>query len=139
MQDSVFLDTSILVYLYSETEPEKSKIAKQCTENQNAWISTQVLNELSNVLHRKFAMPYLEILSVIQELENAFLLATITHKTIKQALLLGDRYRYSYFDSLMLASSLEQGCTTIYTEDMQHSQKIESQLIIHNPFASFLL
>jgi predicted nucleic acid-binding protein len=135
MRDSIFLDTNILVYLYSETEPEKAKIAKQCAEHQNVWISTQVLNELSNVLHRKFSIPYLDILAVIQELEIDFLLATISHKTIKQALLLGDRYRYSYFDSLMLASSLEQGCTTIYTEDMQHNQEIESQLVIRNPFA----
>jgi len=71
----------------------------------------------------------------MQELEASFQITVVTPTVIKQALLLGERYRYNYFDSLMLASSLEKGCTTIYSEDMQHKQKIESQLIIYNPFS----
>lgn len=134
MPDSVFIDTNVLVYLYSETEPDKLKIAKQCIEHKNIWISTQVLNELSNVLYRKFKIPYLDILKVMQELERLFQIALVTPIVIKEALLLGDRYHYSYFDSLMLASSLEKNCTTIYSEDMQNRQIIESQLTIYNPF-----
>jgi len=134
MTDSVFLDTNVLIYQYSSTEPEKSAIAKQCGECPHVWISTQVLNEFSNVLYRKFSIPYIKILTVIQVLERQYSVAIVNAKTIKQALLLGDRYQYSYFDSLMLASALEQGCRIIYTEDMQHGQKIESQLQIKNPF-----
>jgi len=128
------MDTNVLVYLYSKNEREKSKKARQCLEHENIWISTQVLNELSNVLYRKFKIPYLDILRVMKELEVSFQITVVTPTIIKQALLLGERYHYSYFDSLMLASSLEKGCCKIYSEDMQHKQKIESQLTIFNPF-----
>ena len=43
------------------------------------------------------------------------------------------RYQYSFYDSLIIAAALEAGCKTLYSEDMQHGQRIE-QLIIKNPF-----
>lgn len=49
--------------------------------------------------------------------------------------MLGERYGYSYFDSLMLASALEQGCSILYSEDMQHGQILEGGLRIIDPFA----
>jgi predicted nucleic acid-binding protein len=35
---------------------------------------------------------------------------------------------------MMLASALENKCTEIYSEDMQHNQTIEDKLRIINPF-----
>lgn len=138
MPDKVFLDTNILVYLYSSTEVEKQKIAQMCVDqlSELGWISTQVLNELNNVLYRKFSLPYDVILSVMAEMESYFQIAVVSPSTIRQALLLGERYHYSYFDSLMLASALELGCDVLYSEDMQSGQKIEGQLQIINPFVS---
>ncbi len=72
------MDTNVLVYLYSENEPAKSKKARQCLEHENIWISTQVLNELSNVLCRKFKISYLDILNVMQELEASFQITVVT-------------------------------------------------------------
>jgi len=45
-----------------------------------------------------------------------------------------DKYQYSFWDSLMLASALENGCSVIYSEDMQHEQIIGKKLKIINPF-----
>jgi len=50
------------------------------------------------------------------------------------ALALKDRYGYSYFDSLMLASALNGNCHIIYKEDMRDSQIIGDTLKIVNPF-----
>jgi predicted nucleic acid-binding protein len=50
------------------------------------------------------------------------------------ALNLAERYQYSYFDSLILASALEAGCQILYSEDLQDGQRIENQLTIVNPF-----
>jgi predicted nucleic acid-binding protein len=135
MPAKVFLDSNVLIYLYSEDESEKADLAQQCAQEPDAWISTQVLNEVSNVLRRKQQQAYPDILKVIQELQGNFQVTTVTTQTIEQALLLGERYRYSYFDSLMLASALEQGCTVLYSEDMQHEQVIEGSLRIVDPFA----
>lgn len=134
MPASVFIDSNILIYTYSEDEPEKSAIALQCAQAPDAWISTQVLNEVSNVLRRKHKQTYPTIRNVVLELQSNFQVATVTTQTIEQALILGERYHYSYFDCLMLASALEQGCSVLYSEDMQDGQVIESSLRIVNPF-----
>jgi predicted nucleic acid-binding protein len=44
------------------------------------------------------------------------------------------RDRYTYWDSLILATALLANCTIGYSEDMQHNQLVESQLRIVNPF-----
>jgi predicted nucleic acid-binding protein len=47
---------------------------------------------------------------------------------------LRDAYSFSYWDSFIVAAALDAGCATLYSEDMQHGQKVESGLIIINPF-----
>lgn len=134
MPAKAFLDSNVLIYLYSEDEPEKAALALKCAQQTDAWISTQVLNEVSNVLRRKQKLAYADILLVIRELKDNFQITTVGLTTIEQAIFLGERYGYSYFDSLMLASALEQGCNVIYSEDMQHGQVVENLLRITNPF-----
>jgi len=48
--------------------------------------------------------------------------------------LIAQRYQFSFYDSLIIASALEAGCITLYSEDMQHEQVIEKRLTIRNPF-----
>jgi predicted nucleic acid-binding protein len=43
------------------------------------------------------------------------------------------RYRYSFYDSLIIAAALEDGCTRLLSEDLQHGQRIEG-MVITNPF-----
>ena len=40
---------------------------------------------------------------------------------------------FSYWDSLILAAALEAGCSTLYSEDMQHGQIVDESLTILNP------
>jgi predicted nucleic acid-binding protein len=47
---------------------------------------------------------------------------------------LRDSYSFSYWDSLIVASALDAGCATLFSEDMKHGQKIENALTIINPF-----
>lgn len=44
-----------------------------------------------------------------------------------------DNYNISYYDSLILSSAITSKCDILYSEDMQHNQKIEG-LTIRNPF-----
>jgi predicted nucleic acid-binding protein len=50
-----------------------------------------------------------------------------------RALELQARYKFSFFDSLIIAAALAGGCTRLYSEDLQHGQRIE-HLVIENPF-----
>lgn len=45
------------------------------------------------------------------------------------------KYKFSYWDSLIIASALESNCSALYTEDLQHGQVIEKKLKILNPFS----
>ena len=57
MKGSVFLDTNILVYLYSNTETDKRNISISLLKKYVCLTSTQALNEFSNVYIKKYKVP----------------------------------------------------------------------------------
>jgi len=135
MQDKAFLDSNILIYLYTEDDDSKRNIA-QLKLNENICVtSIQALNETSNVLGRKFSLNHTEVKALLDNIETVCDEVLLTNrKTIDNALVLTDRYGFSFFDSLMLSSALEGGCNVIYSEDMSDGQVIEKTLKIVNPF-----
>jgi predicted nucleic acid-binding protein len=54
---------------------------------------------------------------------------------MQRALDIVGRYGFSWFDSLIVATALDAGCDTLYTEDLQHGQVIEGKLTVTNPFS----
>ncbi len=58
MSGKVFLDTNVVVYLYSDDEPEKQAAALSLIERNDTIVSTQVLSELANTLSRKFSLSF---------------------------------------------------------------------------------
>ena len=134
MIDRNFIDTNILVYLYSVDEPTKSNIAKDIFARGNSIISTQVLNEFSNILIKKYKQNAINIIQAINEIEKIVYVATISNETIKLALNLKSVYGYSYYDSLIIASALETECNILITEDLHSNHLIENRLFIKNPF-----
>lgn len=62
------------------------------------------------------------------------ILAPISSETVKICWHIKLKYKYSYWDSLILASAIENNCSILYTEDMQYNQIIEKQLKLINPF-----
>ena len=135
MPDSnAFIDSNILIYAYSITEPDKSQMARDTIDKYNSILSIQVINEFSNNCLKKLKKPHNEIISAIQEIARNFSVTQITIPIIVKALHLQERYQFSYFDCIMLASALEHNCTYIFSEDMQHGQVVENTLTIMNPF-----
>jgi len=134
MNGKCFFDTNIMVYLYSQDEPDKQSIAKNLVKNNQLIISTQVLTELSNVLRRKFQLEYTDIVAAINQIKAISQIVTITSDNIINALHLANKYHYSFYDSLIISVALAENCKILYTEDLQHGQIIESTLTIQNPF-----
>ena len=58
----------------------------------------------------------------------------ISLPTIHIALDILERYGFFWYDSLIVATALESGCDTLYSEDMQNGQLIEGRLRSINPF-----
>jgi predicted nucleic acid-binding protein len=54
-------------------------------------------------------------------------------KLYLRALDIQDRYHFGFYDSLIVSAALQAGCNRLYSEDLQHRQRIEG-LTIENPF-----
>ncbi len=50
-----------------------------------------------------------------------------------RALDLQARYRFGFYDALIIAAALDAGCTRLYSEALKDGQQIEG-LTIENPF-----
>ena len=139
MKDSpVFIDTN--VFLYAILEDDKHRVKRERAINllqslteKDVLISTQVLNEIYSIMLRN-GIEDRDIqnkLSIIIKETNV----TLTRlKTIRLSWDIRLKYRFSYWDSLILASALENDCKLLYTEDMQDGQTIDVKLKIVNPF-----
>ena len=136
MPDKAFLDTNILIYVYSVDEKEKQAKATEIIEmNRNALlISNQVINELCNTLFKKFSKSSAEVIDVITELSSALPITEFSLQTQIEAVRLMGLYSLQFYDALIIATALEHGCHTLITEDMQNGLIVEGQLTISNPF-----
>jgi predicted nucleic acid-binding protein len=135
MHDKAFLDTNILIYAYSEDEPKKQSVALQLLDSfeNNVIISKQVINELSNILLKKFKLDSDQVENVLLEIDNVLPIVDFDLTTQIKALKLKDRYQFQYYDALIVATALENNCTVVYSEDMQHEMLIDGSLNIINP------
>jgi predicted nucleic acid-binding protein len=134
----VFIDTNIIVYAREKDDIKKNAIASDLLRNvlndKSIFISTQVLNEIYSTLS-KHKVSHDEIATLIMDLQRDMQVSTVTTATINASLRLKAKYEYSWWDSLILAASLESQCDIVYSEDMQDGQVIENILTIRNPFA----
>jgi predicted nucleic acid-binding protein len=67
-------------------------------------------------------------------LEAMCLVEIISLVTIHTTLKVRERYSFSWYDSIIVASALEADCDILYSVDMQNSQLINGRLRIVNPF-----
>ena len=134
MKDEVFVDSNLWIYLYSEGE--KSAIIFKVINKHfdHIIVSTQVLGECFNVLTKKKLKTLEEVTQIIDEIASITEVSGIDKFSVAKAIEIHTRYKYSYYDSLIIASALENGCTILYTEDLQHGQVIDEKLTIINPF-----
>lgn len=136
MTAKAFVDTNIFVYaaVKSPDTMEKWRIAVDLLNRPfSLVISTQVLNEFSYVLLRKKIADD-DIKSRVEVIAADSNVMLITIETIRNSWVLRKKYKLSYWDSLIVASALESGCTTLYTEDLNHGMIIDKTLHIVNPF-----
>lgn len=126
-----FFDTNVLLYLISCDTAKADKAEALLAKG--GVVSVQVLNEFVSVAGRKqkLLLPEIrDVLSAVRTLCNVVPVCLDTHDV---ALDLIERFKFSIYDALVLAAAQQAGCTLLYSEDMQHGQKIE-QMTICNPF-----
>lgn len=134
-----FLDTNLFVYQLDVEDKKKAAVANRIirdgVESGNACISFQVVQECLNTMLRK-AQIRLTAAQTEKYLDASLKPLLRVYPSIslyKSAITTQSRYQYSFYDSLIIAAALEAGCKTLYSEDLQHGQRI-AQLTIKNPF-----
>ena len=133
------MDTNVFVYQLDRSDRRKSEIADSLIRSAlldgGACISFQVVQECFNTALRHALIPLNEV-ELDQYLTDVLSPLICIHSSVglyRSSLEIRARFRYSYYDSLIVAAALEAGCTRLYTEDMRHGQQIQ-QLTIENPF-----
>jgi|AntRauTorckE6833_2_1112554.scaffolds.fasta_scaffold85989_2 predicted nucleic acid-binding protein len=139
MRDNYFLDTNIIVYLFDQNEPTKKKIAYQLVqaglEDHHTFVSYQVVQEFINVSTKKFRRP-LSFDDCKRFVETALIPLWRVYPSKElfiKAIDISERYKYSFYDSLIISSAIESSVDILYSEDLQDGQQIERVTIV-NPF-----
>lgn len=130
--ERVFVDSNIVLYAL-EADQQKHETAWNLLFTK-PYISLQVINECSNVLNRKRQWPAEDVAQTLERILQFVTVEPTDIATVRSAWKLQARYRFSYFDSLIIAAALAADCSTLYSEDMQHGQVIAGRLTISNPF-----
>ena len=140
MSAEAFLDTNILIHDLEGLDERKAAIAGELVRTGiltgSACISFQVISETLNVARRKAEVPlsaesahaYLD--AVLAPLYRAPATIDLYHRALE----VESRYGYSFFDALIIAAALTEGCSRLYSEDLQDGQRIDGLTIV-NPFA----
>lgn len=141
MSAEIFIDTNVFVYHIDRNDRNKRVIAegivREALMTGNACISFQVIQEWLNIVLKKAkvrlevdaARAYLD--TVLAPLQRVYPSVALYHR----ALDIHGRYRFSPYDSLIVAAALTAGCEKLLSEDLQDGQLVES-LVISNPFAT---
>jgi len=140
MNAKFFLDTNVLLYIFDDSAPVKQQCAKNLIETAlregQGCLSYQVIQECLNFLVQKaqkkasVADANLFLTTVLEPLCQLYL---PNQSLYREALQIKENWKYSFYDSIIIASALKLNCRVLYSEDMHHQQHIE-HLTIRNPF-----
>lgn len=133
-----FVDTNVLIYVRDSRDLPKMQRAAlwidRLWRKRAAAVSHQILVEYYNAVRTRLK-PGLSDLEARLDV-RAFLDWTVVHpdrQLYEVAFHLQDRYRFSWWDSLMVAAAKCGSCAHLLTEDLHHGQRIDGLTII-NPF-----
>lgn len=141
MSVECFLDTNVLVYSFDDMAPSKRERARELIASSlrrgTGAISWQVVQEFLNVALHKWEKPmspgdasdYLS--GTLEPLCGVFPSPALW----RTALSLQARSQYRFYDSLIVASALQCGAKTLFSEDLQAGRRF-GDLEIRDPFTA---
>jgi predicted nucleic acid-binding protein len=138
MSARIFVDTSVFVYAKHAGEHIKQPLATRWLERlwqeQTGRTSVQVLNEYYTTLTRKIKPP----LPPADAWDDVKSLIAWNPQPLDLELLhrgreIEQRYRLSWWDSLIVAAAQLQNCVLLLTEDLQ-DRSVYGSVTVRNPF-----
>ena len=138
MKDKIFLDTNVIVYAHDRSSGKKHTIAMEIMEylwdRKKGVISVQVMQEFYVCVTTKILKPLpLKVArKILEYLLNWDVIINDEYITIK-AIDLQEKYRFSFWDSLIVQSAIQSQVYTLFSEDLSDGQIIKNVKIV-NPF-----
>jgi predicted nucleic acid-binding protein len=132
MNNSVAVDTNVLLYLHNKSDDRKRRIAENILAD-NPKIPAQVISEYLNVTRRLLDLSKTEIVKQCADLLQDCEIIPMSYQTLTDASNIVDKHNFQIFDSIIIAAALQANCSVLYSEDMQHGFVIRSMTVL-NPF-----
>jgi predicted nucleic acid-binding protein len=132
----IFVDTNVLVYAVDPRDPVKRLAAQRLLREPSAGRtlvhSTQVLQEFYVTVLRHRILAPVDAQEAVAELARNEIVV-VTPELVLSAIDLQQRHMLHYWDAVLVVTAAEAGCTTLYSEDLQHGRAIAGVEIV-NPF-----
>ena len=133
---SFFFDTNVLVYVFDRSDSLKRLRAQELVEAhmsaRDMVLSTQVLQELYVTLTRKKHLGPVDALEVVTTFAQERIVPASADLVLR-AIALGQKRQLGPWDSLIVQSALQAGCTTLFSEDFQSGARFDDLEVV-NPF-----
>lgn len=133
-----FVDSNILIYAHDLSAGQKHgrarELIKELWESGDGCLSIQVLQEFYvNVTH-KVAKPLAPeaAAQIIADL-SVWRVHRPGVEDVLDAIQLQIRYRISFWDAMIVASAIQSGCQTIWSEDLKPGQ-VYDRVTVQSPF-----
>jgi predicted nucleic acid-binding protein len=132
----VFVDTNVLIYAVDLADPRKQLAAQhwldELWKNKLGRLSFQVLQEFYVKVGQKGLSTVDDARAEIRDL-LIWKPVPVTAGLLERSWKIQDRYRLSFWDSLIVAAAKSASCGFLLTEDLQSGQDLDGLLVI-NPF-----
>lgn len=131
-----FVDSNVWLYAFIEGQDAlKERRANELTQTiSNIVVSVQVINEVASNLLKKARFTEQEIRELVDSFYQLYTVTPLTQEVLHDASSLRERYNFSYWDGLIVASARVSKADIIYSEDMHDGLVIGGSLTIVNPF-----
>lgn len=131
---AILIDTNVLLYAFDPFDEAKRERALEIWSSppELPVLSTQVLQEFYAAATRKRYLDKFTARDAVHEL-SAWKIVQITPLHIQEAIDMTFSYSISLWDALIVEAARSFGCTSVWTEDLQHGQTIRGVRIV-NPF-----
>ena len=135
MTGKCFVDSNIWIYSFADDDPvRKAKADELIANTPSKVVSWQVVNEVCAVLLRKKSVDEAFVRTAAKLICESCELVDFNVSLLEAASHLRTRHSISFWDSLVVAAAIAAGCSTLFSEDMQHGKKY-GRMTIRNIFA----
>lgn len=134
---SVFVDTNVLIYAQDQASPTRAAQAKDwislLATRDELVVSPQVVSEFVAAAQRRFRSVSAGDIHRRARVLLAWCEAPLDAAVLRGAMEARERFATSWWDALIVASALAQGCRALVSEDFQDGMRFGGLTVV-NPF-----